>query len=251
MTTIVAPVSCPSCSALLERVKDQLFCSNNVDCPAQSTGKLINFCKKLKIKGFGESTIDKLGLANINDLIALTVDSAKASGFSDHMATKLVETIKIRLQEKIATNEFLAAASIPLVGESISSKLTGIEIDNLTFSLCKELGLGDKAAENLCEWVELEWPELKELWLPHLFTEVKTGPAKGSPVVVITGKLNDFKNRTDASKYLESLGFIVKSSVSKETNYLVCEDGTSGSSYQKAKSLNIPIITIKSLEEIK
>jgi hypothetical protein len=42
-----------------------------------------------------------------------------------------------------------------------------------------------------------------------------------------------------------------KDSVTKAVNYLICEDGsTSSSSYTKAVKNNIPIVTIKNLEEI-
>lgn len=250
VSKILAPTECPSCGAHLERIKDQLFCPNNVDCPAQSSGKIINFCKKLKIKGFGEATVEKLGLQSVEDLATLTVAKAEAAQFSSHMANKLVDTITTRLQNKIATHEFLAAMSIPLFGDSAGSKLKGVPLDNISYEVCKEKGLGDKLTENLIEWLQLDWPEIKEIWQPYLYTEaaalVPTKTTNGL-IVVITGKLNDFKNRTDASKFLEEKGFTVKSSVTKDTNYLICEGGTTGSSYQKAKSLNIPIITLEEL----
>jgi len=246
---ILPPIECPSCSALLERVKDQLFCSNKTDCPAQSSGKIINFCKKLKIKGFGEATVEKLNLTSINDLANLTVPMAETCGFSSHMANKLVDTIKTRLQNKIATHEFLAALSIPLLGDSAGEKLKGCNLSSISYELCKAKGLGDKLTDNLLEWYQLDWPELQAVWQPYLETaeQVQTVTTKKGVTVVITGKLNNYKNRTDASSFLEQEGYTVKSSVTKDTNYLICEDGTTGSSYQKAKSLNIPIITIEEL----
>jgi DNA ligase (NAD+) len=64
---------------------------------------------------------------------------------------------------------------------------------------------------------------------------------------VITGKLDDFKNRNEAGEYLRSLGFKVTTSISKNTDYLVDETGKSSSKRTKAESLNIPIVTIKQL----
>jgi DNA ligase (NAD+) len=253
MTSIEAPKSCPSCSATLYREKDQLFCPNNIDCPAQSQGKIINFCKKLKIKGFGQATLNTLGFAQVRDLLYMSPELGVEHGLSEHMATKLTKVLQDRLNQGIDYRDFIGAMSIPLIGDSASSKLQVSSIDDITYEVCKKCGLGDKASSNLVEWVELEWPILKQEGFNDFITyNNKIQKAESNGVtVVITGKLNDFKNRTEAKKYLESLGFSVKSSVTKNTDYLICEDGTTGSSYKKATSLNIPITTIKSLEDNK
>jgi len=248
MTSIVAPTKCPSCSSKLERVNDQLFCRNTSSCPAQSSGKIINFCKKLKIKGFGPSTIEKLELQDINDLLTYSPKYGMAMGLSEHMATKLHSTIQDRLKQGIHYQEFLSAVSIPLLGDSASSKLTLNSLEDISYEVCKECGLGDKVSSNLVEWHTLDWPNMIE-WDKYLVFSNNNKIQTNGTTVVITGKLNDFKNRTEAKKYLEGLGFSVKSSVSKNTDYLICEDGTQGSSYKKAIQLNIPITTIKSLED--
>lgn len=247
---IEAPTECPSCSATLYRVNDQIFCPNTVDCPAQNTGKLINFCKKLKIKGFGEATLDKLGIVHINELEALEpADYMADSKFSEHMSNKLFNTVQSRLTAGIDFREFIAALSIPLVGDSASSKLECSDIKELNFESLKALGLGDKVSENLANWVTTEWPYLEPIWSQYITYKSQTRTKTNGLNVVITGKLTNFKNRAEASKYLESLGFTVKSSVTKQTDFLICEDGTTGSSYQKATKLNISITTIKSLED--
>jgi len=150
-TKIIAPEGCPSCSALLYRVNDQLFCPNNIDCPAQCTKRVQNFCKKLKIKGFGEATIDKLGFITINDLMLADEGSYIEAGFSEHMASKLVATLEARLEQMISIPEFLSAMSIPLIGDSAAAKLTNVSSINELVSLekLKSLGLGDTAAQNL------------------------------------------------------------------------------------------------------
>lgn len=247
---INAPTECPSCGSTLERVNDQLFCYNSNNCPAQSSGKLINFCKKLKIKGFGASTLSTLGFSNINDLLYLTPELGQEHGLSEHMAKKLTLVVQERLNSGIDYREFLSALSVPLLGDSASSKINVDSINNITYEQCKSDGLGDKVTDNLIEWLELEWPELEPLWHKYLTYNNKIQNVDNNgKTVVITGKLNEFKNRTEAKKHLESLGFSVKSSVTKNTDYLICEDGTTGSSYKKATSLNIPITTIKSLED--
>lgn len=254
-TKIIAPTDCPSCGSLLERVNDQLFCPNKVDCPAQTSKKLQNFCKNLKIKGFGEATIEKLGFVSINELILADESEYIEAGFSQTMASKLAMEVDQRLARKFTIPEFISSMSIPLIGNSAGAKLANVEsIDSLySVEYLTSLGLGEKASSNLSQWVLKEWPMYKELWNPLITIKSQTSvttdlPSKG--VVVITGKLNDFKNRSDATVYLENLGFEVKTSVTKATDYLISEDGSRGSSYTKAQQNNIRILTIKELEDI-
>lgn len=249
MKEIIQPTSCPSCESTLEVVNSQLFC-RNTECPAQNEKKLQNFCKKLKLKGFGESTLAKLEITNINDLVDLTVEFAESKGFSKHMATKLVNVVSSRIEDGITYNDFIAACSIPMIGDGAMRKLQFDKVENITYELCRECGIGDKAAKNLLDWIEKEWYNYKNCWTfshnPVIKEETKTN--KGVSVC-ITGKLDNFKNRSEASNYLESLGFEVKGSVTKKVDYLICEDGTTGSSYKKAQSYGIEILKIKDLEE--
>jgi DNA ligase (NAD+) len=68
---------------------------------------------------------------------------------------------------------------------------------------------------------------------------------------VITGKLQNFKNRQELVDIIEAAGGKVSSSVSSKTDYLVNNDINSTSSKnKKAKELNIPIITETELMEI-
>ena len=68
---------------------------------------------------------------------------------------------------------------------------------------------------------------------------------------VITGKLNDFKNRTELKEYLELLGGKVVDTVSSKTSYLINNDIDSANSKNVAgKRLGIPIITEKQLAEM-
>ena len=61
---------------------------------------------------------------------------------------------------------------------------------------------------------------------------------------VVTGDVHEFKNRNELKAYIESQGGKVTGSVSKSTNYLINNDVNSTSSKnQKAKELNIPILS--------
>jgi len=247
---IIAPTTCPSCNSILERVKDQLFCRNTEDCPAQSTKRLQNFCKKLKLKGFGEVTLDKAELTKFNDLLDLVPEELVSRGFSPHMATKLYDVVTDRTTQGISPNDFLAAVSIPLVGDGAMRKLTFDLIENITYDMCKASGIGDKAARNLLEWIDTNGDTISRwsVYFKTIKSQTSVATSNGN-VICITGKLNDFKNRGEAGKYLESLGYEVKTSVTKIVTHLICEDGTTGSSHKKAITNGIPVLTIKELLE--
>ncbi len=251
---IQSPKACPSCGSTLEKVKDQLFCRNSEECPAQSSKKLVDFCKKLKFKGFGPVQLETLEFASFNDLVALTPAKAIEKGLTEHMANKLVTIVSDRLKQGLSPNDFLAACSIPMIGEGSMRKLSFDKIEDITYELCRSQGLGDKASSSLIEWINTQWNNYKSSWEAHFQQQsvvVTNEPTRGA--VCITGKLLDYKNRKEAGAYLETLGFTIKSSVTKAVDYLICEDGkTTSSSYKKAESYNIQITTIKNLiEDIK
>lgn len=247
---ILPPTNCPACNYTLELVKDQLFC-RNTQCSAQSLKKLQHFCKVLKIKGFGEKTLEKLGLTDINDLLTL---GDLYEGLGAKTLSNLQDQITSRLSHKIPQSEFIAAMSIPLIGSSVSTKLGAVPIDDITLPLMKELGVGDKAASNFISWRDTTWQNYKEEWSKYIRIETKTdsiSPVAEKGVVCITGKLNDFPNRNTAADYLKQHGWTVKSSVTKDVQFLICEDETkkNSSSYKKALNNDLPILTIKELLE--
>lgn len=248
---IIAPTTCPSCDSPLEQVKDQLFCRNSKNCLAQGTKRLQNFCKKLKIKGFGEKTLEKLELTEINDLLHLTPDTLVSKGLSEHMANKLCDVIDNSRTLGYTPNNFLAACSIPLIGDGAMRKLKFDRIGEISHHLCKQCGIGDKAASSLIDWISNN-AEIWQDWEVY-FTKVKEQKTVASSkgiVVCITGKLNDFKNRKAAAEFLTSQGYEVKSSLTKAVTTLISEDGdTSKSSYKKSIAAGLTICTIKQLLE--
>ena len=69
-------------------------------------------------------------------------------------------------------------------------------------------------------------------------------PSITGKTFVITGSVEHFKNRNELKDKIENLGGKVASAISTKTDYLINNDISSKSSKnQKAKTLNIPIIT--------
>lgn len=241
---IVAPEYCPECGSKLELVNAQLFCRNTNNCPAQNSKSLEHFCKKMKLKGFGEKTLEKLNLSGIPELFALDKETL-VSTFGDKVGTKLDAELG-KLKGVVSMAQLLSSLSIPLIGDVASEKAT------LGVTELANASLGGKAGENLESWKCSE--QGKEIMaLPWNFATTSGNTEVDYKTlgiaVSITGSLNNFKNRNDAKAYLENLGFTVKSSVTKEVKYLICEDESkrTSSSFLKAQNNGIEIGTIENL----
>lgn len=244
---IEIPKTCPSCDSSLEVVNSQLFCRNG-SCSAQSSKKIEAYAKKMKIKGLGPKTIQKLELDSITDLYELHLTGYFQDVIGSAMADKLDKEITASMKTDFAM--FLSALSIPLIGDTASKKIAEkvSSIEEITEESLIEAGIGEKARSNLLNWVSTSYYEEGLNELPIKFIEKKSSSGhKGT--VCITGKLTNFTNRNSAAKYLESLGYTVVSGVSQKTNFLVDEEGKPSSKRKKAEQLNIKIVTIKQLED--
>lgn len=242
---IQIPTECPSCGSKLEQVNSQLFC-RNLECPAQSSKKVEAFAKKMKIKGLGPATIDKLELTNVNEIYELDVEYL-ISVLGDKIGKKIHNEIdKTRVCD---FSTFLSALSIPLIGSVAAEKIGSYanSFEELNLDNILKAGIGDKAKDNLFSWLIENSDNLPNVSFKSK-KEINT-PSLGKKVC-ITGKLDNFKNRSEAAEYLKSLGYTVTTTVSKQTDYLVDEEGRSSSKRAKAKQLNIPIVNIVQLEEI-
>jgi len=247
LRTINEPTSCPTCDSILELVKDQLFC-RNIGCEAKSSKMVEHFAKTLKIKGLGPKTIEKLSLNSISDIYSVS-ESKINNEIGKRVGAKLLQ--QIELSKSVDASQLLPAFSIPLIGKTASKKIFSkiTNFNEITTSSCTKAGLGPKSCTNLLNWYHTEFLDNLE-YLPFSFRakvqEQQTAESIGKSVC-ITGKLNDFKNRTLAKEHLESLGFTVTSSVTKMTDYLVNEEGRKSSKDTKAESYGIPILTIKEI----
>jgi DNA ligase (NAD+) len=238
---IQIPTHCPCCSYKLELVKDQLFCRNQA-CDAQLSKRVEHFCKTMNIKGMGTKTIEKLGLADITELYYLELTEVTEQLGSAKIAEKLISEIN---QSRCAPlNQILASFSIPLVGNTASTKICSVvnHIDEINLETCKQAGLGDKVTENLLVWLETDFTEMRE-FLPFSFRSETSVVDTSGKTVCITGKLSSFKTKAEAHKLLAEHGFRISESVTKSTDYLVDEEDKGSTKRKKAEQLGIKIIT--------
>lgn len=239
---IQIPTQCPCCEYPLELVNSQLFCRNTA-CSAQLQSKLEHFTKVLGIKGFGAKTIEKLNLQDITELFYLDHDQVAEALNSEKTAAKLLDEIDRSRGADLST--VLAAFSIPLVGSTASNKICQVvsHIDEIDLAACQRAGLGEKVTQNLLNWLQTEFVELRE-FLPFSFNSSKNSNTDGDQkTVCITGKLSSFKTKAEAHQALLAAGFKPVDSVTKTTDYLVDEEDKSSTKRKKAESLGIEIIT--------
>lgn len=238
---IEIPTHCPCCNYPLELVNDQLFCRNQA-CDAQLSKRVEHFCKTMNIKGMGTKTIEKLGLADITEIYYLELAEISELLGSVKVAEKLL--VEIDRSRSAPLNQVLASFSIPLVGNTASTKIASVvgHIDEINLETCKQAGLGDKVTQNLLGWLELDFQEIRE-FLPFSFRSEMPVVNTAGKTVCITGKLSSYKTKAEAYKQLIDHGFRITESVTKTTDYLVDEEDKSSTKRKKAESLGIQIIT--------
>jgi DNA ligase (NAD+) len=249
LQTILPPTNCPTCRTELVWEKDQLFCYNP-DCSGKTSKKLEHFAKTLKIKGLGPATIEKLKVVNFFDLYELPLDMMIDALGSEKLAVKLHREIE---NSKLTDlSDLLPAFSIKLIGKTASHKICSViqNIAEITEETCEKAGLGPAATNNLLDWIIEEFTDgydrLPFRWQQITKHQLETNATEG--VVCISGKLTSYKTKAAATEVLQQMGYLVKSSLTKDVTILVNESGVESAKTQTARDRGVRIIT--NLEEI-
>lgn len=261
------PNKCPNCGGNVEVHNENgsktLHCIND-SCSAKLLGKLVNFCSKnaINIEGMSEATlqflIDKGWVKSFQDIYKLDY-YRKAwkgyDGFGDKSVDKLLDAIEN--SRNTTLDKFIYSLSIPLIGRSTSKDISkacangDVQQFIMIMSLEEEPfigldGFGKEMSKSLKQW----WTQNKDNFyeLMKEFSFAKQDDNKKSNLIgktfVITGSLQHYKNRDELVNVIEQAGGKVSGSVSTKTSYLINNDVQSNSSKnQKAKKLNIPIIS--------
>ncbi len=240
---ILPPSNCPACGSILEWEKDQLFCVYT-NCGGRTHKMIEHFAKTLKIKGLGPRTIEKLEIVSIFDLFQLPLELMIGALNSEKLAVKLYREIEASKNTDLV--DLLPAFSIKLIGKTASTKICEVikSLDDVNEDTCKEAGLGPKATNNLLDWLIEDYTDGYDR-LPFSYkTKVKkkkVSDIKG--IICISGKLKSYSTKAAAKNILEQKGFIVKSSLTKDVNFLVNESGVESAKTRTAQERGITIIT--------
>jgi NAD-dependent DNA ligase len=249
LQTIIPPTNCPTCSTELVWEKDQLFCYNP-DCSGKTSKKLEHFARTLKIKGLGPATIEKLKIVTFFDLYELPLEMMIDALGSEKLAVKLHREIEnSKLTDLV---DLLPAFSIKLIGKTASQKICSVVFNaaEITEETCEKAGLGPTATNNLLDWLIEEFTDgydrLPFRW--QQLTKIDEEKSANKGIVCISGKLTSYKTKAAATEILRELGYLVKSSLTKDVTILVNESGIESAKTQTARDRGVTIIT--NLKEI-
>ena len=270
------PSKCPICGQPTRIIKEndsEVLICENPDCKGKLLGRLVHAASRnaLDIENLSESTIEKfinLGWLNsIKDIYHLSNhenDMKTIDGFGKKSVEKLLNSIE--KSRKTTLDRFLYSLSIPLLGKSASQDIA----ENCTIENTSSIGnfmqimitdgaehfrsisgIGDSLINSLNSYFNIHCSEIFELTKEFKFDKPnivldETPKTLQGKTFVVTGSVNHYKNRDELKADIVVHGGTVVGSVSSKTSYLINNDINSTSSKnQKAKSLNIPIISEK------
>lgn len=263
---IEIPKFCPVCNHETEIIDNNgvkyLSCPNDF-CHAKFIKKLDLFTSRnaMNIDGISEQILTRLFKENmVNDFSDLYhLDKYKDEiinfdGFGPKSYENMINSIEKSRKVKLAN--FIYSLGISEIGFSraklICKKFNNdIEkVKNLTFDDLNNIdGLGEVIAT---KWVETfknpDFIKSFESILKEIeFIDVKNNGDNNTLdnlTFVITGSVNNFKNRDELVEFIESLGGKVVKAISNNVNYLINNDVLSTSSKnKKAQELGISIIS--------
>lgn len=262
--TLTLPDRCPSCHEKIEvetinKIK-YLYCKNEF-CNAKLIKRLELFTSRnaMNIDGISEQILSRLiseGIINsYRDLYHL--DDYKEQiinfdGFGEKSYKNMIESIE--KSRKVKLPNFIYSLGIKEIGLSRAKLICNNynnDIEKIRNLSLEELSNIDGVGEIIAkEWIDAFNNEkfinefndiIKELNFVNNNNKKKE---LNNLTFVITGSINNFKNRDDMIIFIENNGGKVVSSISKNVNYLINNDINSTSTKNtKAKELNIKIIS--------
>lgn len=252
------PTVCPYCGTQIKEIGANLFCPN-FDCKPKVVAKFANFASKeaMNIEGVSEMTAavlyDTFGIKKFSDLYKLKPEMLiELDGFKDKKVNNFFNSLE--KSKKCSLDSFVFALGIEGVGKKTAKDLACtfksiVSLMSATFDDLVSIDeIGEVIAGNIVSYFGdeenvNEINELLSVGVHPQFTNKTVGDTFSGQKVVLTGTLENFK-RSDAQKIIESLGGEVVGSVSKLTT-LVLAGESAGSKLDKARALNIKIITEK------
>jgi DNA ligase (NAD+) len=261
---------CPECAALLVRKEGDAkhYCPNEFGCPPQITGRIQHFIsrKAMDIDGLGGETIDLLRkeglIQTYADLYELKAEQLiPLERMADKSAWNIVEGVEN--SKKIPFEKVLYALGIRFVGETVAKKLAKHfkSMDALMRANFEELievdEIGDKIAESMVAFsndvfnIQLI-DRLKsygiQLELSQTLLENQSDKLAGL-VFVVSGVFEKM-SRNELKKVIEDNGGKVSSAISKKTNYVIAGANMGPSKFEKAKKLEITLLTEEGFLEL-
>jgi len=260
------PKECPECGSTIHHVEGEVaYRCVNAACPAKRKESILHFAGRhaMNIDGLGDKIVDQLvdkGLVkDVADLFALKEDAvAGLERMAERSAQNLLE--EIEASKKNSLERLIYALGIQFVGERTGQLLAEHFSSLEELAAAKEEQLeevpevGPKVAASIVEF----FSEAANRQLIKKLNKVGVHPTAEKRVVksqklagksfVFTGGLAN-RSREEAGEIVQQHGGKVSGSVSKKTDYVVV--GTDpGSKYDKAKELDVTILTEPEFEKL-
>jgi len=241
-----------------------LFC-HNPHCASQNLRKFVHFVSKkaMDIEGLSEATLEQFiargWLQDFTDIYRLDEHREEIicmDGFGEKSWQRLWNAIE--KSRNTTFERYLIAMDIPMIGNTASSALGRCFDWSLrAFEVAVDTGydftqlpdFGETLHNNIQEWFRIEenrilWEELKPM-VNIEKKEMNTPAVQDNPfmgkTVVVTGKVEPY-TRDGINAKIYSLGAKAGSSVSKNTDYLICGENA-GSKLAKAQSLGVTVLS--------
>ena len=265
--------TCPCCGSQLriapptETSKVNVLMCKNPNCSAKQLAKFNHFVSKacMNIDGLSESTLDVLinngylhKLVDIYHLVEHKEELLELERFGKAKVDKLLKAIDASRNVKL--ENFINALGISNIGKSASRTISkyckgdintfiSLYQDGFDFTQLEDFGKAmDKA---IYDYFDPDSDNMK--FISGLVSElnfiVETAPVVSADdfingkTFVVTGAFHTMK-RSELEKIIVDRGGKLSGSVSKKTDYLLTNDGDSGSTKaEKAKILNVPIMS--------
>jgi len=253
------PEKCESCGHALVWEGDFLTCANHMKCPAQIKNTLEHFFRTHgQVDGFGPRSIEKLveaGIDTLEKIYASSEDDFKKTGFGDGQSRNLRKELDRSQSVQIEDWRFLAAFGIARLGKGDGRRLLQhVRLENLS-SLSEEDIVRIDGFAQLSATIIVA--ELKEMWptIHHMLelgfdleetpllseSEPVNSPVAGMKIV-FTGRMLR-ASRDAMKKQALQLGATVQSSVSANTDVLVCGENAGAAKISKAEKNGVRRMT--------
>ena len=245
---ITRPTSCPVCSSELLNEKTLIKCQN-LNCGARVVNSISHFASKgcMNIDGLADRIVKQLFdaklISSVVDIYMLKYDDLiQLEGFKQKRVNNLLSAIEN--SKNCECWRFLTALGIEHIGEVASKKICTkygtyfLDADDLD----SVDGFGTQMAESFYEFMRVNRAKVEKLLQiiqPIQPQKSSVETAISGMSFVITGTLS--KPRNSYKQMIENSGAKVSSSVSKNTDYLLC--GTdAGSKLTKAQKLGVKVL---------
>ena len=255
---------CPECSSPLIREEGETgyYCPNEWGCAPQIKGKMGHFTTRRAMNiNIGPETVEDLynaGYAhNVADLYTVRLaDLMRLERWADKSARKFLESLEE--SKKVPFERVLFALGIRYVGETVAKRLAYafVSCDKLGQASRAELAaideVGARIAYSVVKYFANERnrtlvSRLKEYGLQmQISEELQTARTNklNEAIFVISGTFAQH-SRDEYKAMIELNGGKNSVSVSRKTNYLLAGDNMGPTKLEKARRLNVEIISEK------